>query len=144
VDELSVSLILDVKLSSLEVIELVVLEHLSGYALASEEPDTLNLEELAVGLLSDNGVRESVGSELILASLDEHVQEVLSLVVLDVVLVVVALVLNEVDSVSFGIVVFPESLHSLGGLLVTKVDEVGLELWEDELGGRKEVEGVLA
>ena len=86
-NELSVSLVLDVELSSLEVVELVVLEHLSGNALASEEPDTLNLEELAVGLLSDNGVRESVGSELILASLDEHVQEVLSLVVLDVVLV---------------------------------------------------------
>jgi hypothetical protein len=56
VNELSIGLVLDIELSSLEVIELVVLVHLSGYTLSSEEPDSLDLEELAVGLLSDNCV----------------------------------------------------------------------------------------
>lgn len=83
-DELSVSLVLDVEFSSLEVAELVVLEHLGRDALASEEPDSLDLEELAIGLLSDNGVGEGVWSELVLASLDEHVKEVLGLEVLDI------------------------------------------------------------
>ena len=144
VDELSVSLVLDVEFSSLEVVELVVLEHLSRDTLASEEPDSLNLEELAVGLLGDNGVGESVGSELILASLDEHVEEVLGLVILNVVLVVIALVLDKVDGIAFGIVILPESLHTFGGFLVSKVDEVRLELGEDELGGREEIKGVLS
>ena len=36
VNELSICLVLDIKLSSLEVVELVVLEHLGGDTLASE------------------------------------------------------------------------------------------------------------
>ena len=62
VDELSVDLVLNIEFSSLEVLKLVVLKHLGGDSLSSKQPDTLDLKELAAGLLSDNSVRKSVGS----------------------------------------------------------------------------------
>ena len=112
-NELSVGLILDVELSFLEVVELVVLFHLSRDTLTSEEPDSLDLEEFTIGLLCYHCVGESIRSEFILASLDEHIKEVLGLKILNVVLVIIALILNEVDGVTFRIIIFPESLHTI-------------------------------
>ena len=123
-NELSVGLILDVELSLLKVVELVVLFHLGGDALASEEPDSLDFEEFAIRLLSNNSVGEGVRSKFVLASLNKHVEEILSLEVFNIVLIIIALILDKVDSVTFGIIVLPESLHSLGSFLVTEIDEV--------------------
>jgi hypothetical protein len=132
-NEFSVSLVLDVELSSLEVVELVVLEHLSWDALASEEPDSLDIKEFAIGLLCYHCVGEGVRSEFVLASLDEHVKEILGLKVLNVVLIIIAFILNEIDSVTFRIVILPKSLHSISRFLVAKVNEVRLEFRKNEL-----------
>jgi len=140
-DELAVSLVADVELASLVVLELGVVNHLLRDALSAEEPDTLNLE---VGLLAkDSGVREGIGSELVVHALEEAVHEVGGLVK-QLTLALILLVVHEVDRVALRVVVIEEVLHSLSGFLVTEVHEVGLEVGQHELAGRKEIQRVLS
>ncbi len=114
--------------------------HLLRDALASEEPEALDLEG---GLLAEDGHHgEGVVAELVVHALQESVHQVGGLVEQHA-FALVLLIVHEVKRVTLGVVILEEMRHPLGCLLVAQVHEVGLELRQDELRGRKQVEWVL-
>lgn len=115
----------DIELFLGPVLELRMVDHLVGDTLASEEEDSHHLK---IGLLTkDSDLGEAVVSEFVIHSLEETVHEVGELIE-DLAFTIVLLVVAEVDRVSIDVVGLPESVHTISGLLVTEVDEEGLEV----------------
>jgi hypothetical protein len=127
---LSVGFVGDIEFSLLVILELGVVEHLLGNSLASEEPDSLDVE---VRLFSEDCVHgECVLSEVV-DSLEESIHHVEGLIK-NFTFTRVLVILTEVDSVVFRDIVVKEELEAFS-LLVLVVDEEGLEVVEVELAG---------
>lgn len=138
-DELLVGFVVEGEFSLVIVLELRVIDHLLRNALASEEPDGLDVK---VGDLSNDGHHgEGVASERV-DSLEETVHEVAGLIE-DNTLTFVLVVLGVVEAVALVVVVLEEEVNTLGLLdIVGEVNEVGLECHQVELAGREFIEGI--
>jgi len=139
-NQISIFFLADIEFSLLIVFKLWVVEHLLGNTLASEEPDTLQIQ---IGFFSEDGMHcQYVLSEMI-NSLQEAVHQVQGLIK-HLSLSWILLIFDMIDSVIFWLIVVEEELDSLT-LLVGMVDEESLVVVQVELGGMslvKFIEGI--